>query len=47
MIGKDYGWLLGDIDMVQSLNGAGFDEEIATAIKGKILICLTPCASAE
>jgi len=38
MVGKDYAWTLADIDMVESLNGAEFDEEINNAIKGSTAI---------
>jgi len=38
MIGKEYAWTFGDIDMVESLNGAEFDEDVANAIKGSTAI---------
>ena len=40
LIGKDYAWTFGDVDMVESLNGADFDAEIKNAIKGAFTCCL-------
>ena len=36
LIGKDYAWMFGDIDLVEYLNGAEFDDEITNAIKGNL-----------
>ena len=47
LIGKDYAWNFGDIDIVASLNGAEFDEEITNAIKGDLRAAVLPLVGCQ